>query len=138
MYDTSTATSESGSNSEHNAGESRRARSIRFSESDWETVEIALAQRAVNSAKFARDAALGITSDHYGDAHGPLPSQCTNLIERIFRSTHILASAKRDDMICDGCGDEHDDLVTTTRELQDSLPQATHGGPSIDAGTSRS
>ena len=114
-----------------------RARS-RFSKSDWETVEIALGQRRVNSAKFARDAVLGITSDHYGDAHGPLPPQYTNLIERILRSTHILASAKRDDTICDGRGDEHDELVKTTRELQDSLPQATHGGASIDAGTSRS
>ena len=87
---------------------------------------------------FARDAALGIASDQYGDAHGPLRPQYANLIERIFRSTHILASVKRDDMICAGRGDEHDELVNTTRELQDSLPQATHRGASIDAGTSGS
>ena len=138
MYDTSTATSESGSNSEHKTGESRRACSIRFSDSNWETVENAVAQRGVNAAEFARDAALGIASDQYGDAHGSLPPQYANLIERIFRRTHILASVKRDDMICAGRGDEHDEIVKTTRELQDSLPRATHGGASIDPGTSRS
>ena len=138
MNDTSPATPESGSDPEHKAGESRRARSIRFSDSEWETVEKAAAQRGMNAAEFARHAALSIASGQYADAQGPLPPQYSNLIERIFRSTHILVNLKRDEMIREGRGNDLDELVKTTRELQNSLIQATHRAASTDAGTSRS
>ena len=138
MHDTSPATPESGSDPEHKAGESRRVRSIRFSDSEWETVENATAQRGMNAAEFARHAARGIASGQYADAQGPLPPQYANLIERLFRSTHILVNLKRDEMIREGRGDELDELVKTTRDLQHSLIQATHESDSTDAGTTRS
>ena len=138
MNDTSPATPESGSESEQEPSETRRARSIRFSDSEWESVERAATERGMNAAEFARHAALSLASGQYGDAQGPLPPQYTNLIERIFRSTHILVSLKRDEMIREGRGDELDELIKTTRELRDSLIQATHKAASTDAGTSRS
>ena len=69
---------------------------------------------------------------------GPLLPQYAELIERIFRSTHVLVSLKRDELIRAGRRDELDELVRTTRELQDSLNQAAHKSASTDAGTSRS
>ena len=138
MNDTPPASSACGSDSEHKAKESRRARSIPFSDPEWETVESAPAQRGMNATEFARHAALGIASGRYGDAHGPLPPQYANLIERIFRSTHIFVSLKRHDMIRAGRGDELDELVRTTRKLQDSFIQATPKAASTNAGTSRS
>ena len=102
-------------------GEPRRARSIRFSDSEWESVEIAASQRGMNAAEFARHAALGIASGRYGAEPGALPSQYADLIERIFRSTHILVTLKRDELMREGRGDELDELVRSTRELHESL-----------------
>ena len=120
------------------AGETRRARSIRFSDSEWGTVEKAAAQRGMNAAEFARHAALSLASGGFAAEQGVLPPQYAELIERIFRSTHIQVSLKRDELIREGRGDELDELVKTTRELQDSLIQSTHREASTDAGTSRS
>ena len=129
MNDTIPDTPESGPGSEagpeagsqEKGGESRRARSIRFSDPEWETVEKAAAGRGLNAAEFARHAALGLASGRYGAEQGALPPQFSELIERIFRSTHILVTLKRDQMIRDGRAGELDELVKSTRDFQDSL-----------------
>ena len=138
MNDRSLATPESGSDSEPEPSESRRAHSIRFSDSEWVSVEGAMIARGMNAAEFARHAALGIASGQYGEAQGSLPPLYANLIERIFRSTHILVRLRRDELIREGRGGKLDELVKTSRELQDSLIQSTRGAASTDAGTSRS
>ena len=66
-------------------------------------------------------AALGVASGRYGAEQGALPPQSAELIERIFRSTHILVSLKRDELIRDGRGEELDELVKSTQALQKSL-----------------
>ena len=121
MNDTIPDTPESGPGSEEKGGESRRARSIRFSDPEWETVEKAAAGRGMNAAEFARQAALGLASGRYGAEQGALPPQFAELTERIFRSTHILVTLKRDEMIRDGRAGELDELVKSTRAFQDSL-----------------
>ena len=121
MNDTSPAIPESESDTEHKAGESRRARSIRFSDSEWETVEKAATARGMSAAEFARHAALGVASGQYGAEQGAVSPQYAELIERIFRSTHILVTLKRDEMVREGRSDELDDLVKTARELQESV-----------------
>ena len=138
MNDTTPDSPASTPDTDEKGGETRRSRSIRFSDSEWETIEKAAAQRGMNAAEFARHAALGIASGQYGEAQGSLPPLYANLIERIFRSTHILVSLRRDELIREGRGGELDELVKTSRELQDSLIQSTRGAASTDAGTSRS
>ena len=101
--------------------EARRARSIRFSDAEWKTVEMAAADRGMNAAEFARHAAMGVASGRYGVGQGALPSQFLDMIERIFRSTHILVTLKRDELIRDGRGAELEELVESTRALQRSL-----------------
>ena len=98
-----------------------RRSTIRFSDSEWETVEKAAAERGMNAAEFARHAALGVADGKYGAEQGALPPQYAGLLERIFRSTHILVTLKRDELIREGRGEELDELVKATRALQDSL-----------------
>lgn len=127
MNDTTSDPPESGPEAEEKAGESRRARSIRFSESEWEAVETAAAERGMNAAEFARHAALGVASGRFGAEQSALPAHYAELIERIFRSTHILVTLKREDLIREGRSEELDELVRVTRELQKSLQEEQQG-----------
>ena len=121
MNDTTSDAPESGPDPEEKGGESRRARSIRFSDSEWEAVEKAAAERGMNAAEFARHATLGVASGRYGDERGALAPQYAELIERIFRSTHILVTLKRDELIRNGRREELDELIRSTRMLQESV-----------------
>ena len=121
MNDTTPDTPDSGPDNDEKVSESRRARSIRFSDPEWETVEMAATERGMNAAEFARHAVLGVASGRFGAEQGAFPPQFAELIERIFRSTHILVTLKRDEMTREGRGDELDELVTSTRALQKSL-----------------
>ena len=69
----------------------------------------------------------GVASGRYGAEQGDLPPQIAELIERIFRSTHILVTLKRDELIREGRGEELHQLVKSTRALQKSLLEGTDG-----------
>ena len=127
MNDTTPDTPDLGSENDEKVGESRRARSIRFSDPEWETVEMAATERGMNAAEFARHAALGVASGRFGAEQGDPPPQFAELIERIFRSTHILVTLKREELIREGRGDELDELVKSTRALQKSLLEGSEG-----------
>ena len=127
MNDTTPDTPDSGPDNDEKGGESSRARSIRFSDPEWETVEKAATERGMNTAEFARHAALGVARGRYGTEQGVLPPQFVEMIERIFRSTHILVTLKRDELSRDGRGQELDELVKSTRAFQDSLLEQTEG-----------
>ena len=75
MNDASPATQEFESESVNKAAESRRARSTRFSESAWESIERTTTEHGMIAAEFVRHTALGIASGQHGHAPGPLPSQ---------------------------------------------------------------
>ena len=77
----------------------------------------------MSAAEFARHAALGVASGRYSADSGGLPAQYADLIERILRSTHILVSLKRDELIRENRGADLDELVESTREFQKSLLQ---------------
>ena len=62
MNDTTPDTPDSGPDIDEKGGESRRARSIRFSDPEWETVETAATERGMSAAEFARHAALGVAA----------------------------------------------------------------------------
>ena len=127
MNDTTLENSETQPQGEERGGESRRSRSIRFSDSEWEAVERAAGERGMNAAEFARHAALGVASGRYGADQGALPLQYWDLIERIFRSSHILLTLKRDELVREGREDELAELVKATRELQHSLLEQAEG-----------
>ena len=124
INDTTSDAPESGPEPEEKGGETRRARSIRFSDTEWQAVATAAEARGMNAAEFARHAALGVASGRYGAEQGVLPPQFSEMIERIFRSTHILVTLKRDEMIGEGRGKELDELVQSTRALQKSFSES--------------
>ncbi len=121
MNDATSDAPESGPESEERGGESRRARSIRFSDSEWEAVEKAANDRGMNAAEYTRHTALGVANGRYSDNGSALPPQYVNLVERIFRSTHILVTLKRDELVREGRAEELAELVRSTRELQNSI-----------------
>ena len=85
-------------------------------------------QRARNErAEFARHAALGVASGRYGTEQDAFPQRYTEMIERMFRSTHILVTLKRDEMIREGRDKELDELVKSTPALQKSFLEGTDG-----------
>ena len=106
-------------------GESRRARSIRFSDSEWKAAEKAAAERGMNAAEFARHATLGVAGGRYVADRGALPPRYANLVERIFRSTHILLTLKRDELVREGRSAELNELVESARKLQELLLRQT-------------
>ena len=55
---------------------------------------MAVADRGMNAAEFARHAAWSVASGRYGAEQGAFPPQFAELIERIFRSTHILVTLR--------------------------------------------
>ena len=127
MTETTPDNPESAPEADARGGETRRARSIRFSDSEWEAVEKAATERGMNAAEFARHAALGVADGLYGTDRDGLPPQYAGLIERIFRGTYILATLKRDELIREGRGEELEELVRSTRELQESLLNVRSG-----------
>ena len=127
MNDATSDAPESGPESDEKGGESRRARSIRFSDSEWEAVEKAAKKRGMNVAEFARHAAIGVATGRYGAGESTLPPQYADMIERIFRSTHILVTLTRDQLIREGRGEEIDELVKATHSFQESLANRTGG-----------
>ena len=56
-----------------------------------------------------------------------LDAEMVETIRRIFRSTHILVTLKRDELIGEGRGEELDELVKSTRALQKSLLEEAEG-----------
>ena len=60
MNDTTPDRPKSEPDSEEMAGDSRRARSVRFSDSDWETIGHAARERGMTGAEFARHATMDV------------------------------------------------------------------------------
>ena len=110
-----------GENTADKAGDARKTRGIRFSESEWEEVKNAAAAHEMPAAEFVRERILELARTPKGAVAAPLPAPMAPLIERMFRYTWLLATEKRDAMIRDGRGDELEKLVAEARSLQESL-----------------
>ena len=96
----------------------RSPRSIRFSDSEWEQVEKAAEESGTSPATFTRNAALSVAAGRNAAAPGALPSGIVELIKRIYLSTYILSTLKRDEMIDEGRRDQLDRTINAGREAQ--------------------
>lgn len=105
------------------AGDARKTRGIRFSESEWEEVKSAAAGHEMPAAEFVRERILALARAPEGVGSTPVPASLEPLIERIFRYTWFLATEKRDAMVREGRADEIDALVAEVRAFNDSLRQ---------------
>ena len=103
------------------AGDARKTRGIRFSESEWEEVKNAAAAHEMPAAEFVREKMLALArAPESADAPAPARSMAP-LIERMFRYTWFLATERRDAMLHEGRGEELDRLVAEARTFQESL-----------------
>ena len=116
------------------AGDARKTRGIRFSESEWEEVKRAAAAHEMPAAEFVRERILALARAPEGADAPPVAPSLGPLIERMFRYTWFLATEKRDAMMREGRAEEIDALVEEARAFQESLGRAGNGraGPSVE------
>ena len=77
-------------------------RTVRFSDIEWKKIEQAARAINISSATFARDAALSAAADRQAASSGVLRPELPELIKRIYRSTYMLSTPERDEMIRNG------------------------------------
>ena len=103
------------------AGDARKTRGIRFSESEWEEVKGAAQAHGSPAAEFVREKILAIARASEGADASPATAPLTPLIERMFRYTWFLATERRDAMMREGRAEELDALVEEARAFHDSF-----------------
>ena len=108
---------------EEKQSHARISRTIRFSNPEWERIEIAAKRHGATAAEFIRNAALVAT----GSESGTFPPGIAAQIERIYRGIYLLATLKRDEMNRDGRQEELERIRQAARESQDSIMQNASG-----------
>ena len=103
------------------AGETRKTRGIRFSDSEWEEVRAAAERHGLSAAEFVRMACLDASraGNEIDVQRGT--TDLAPLVERTFRYAYMLATLKRDELVNDGRGHEVDKLIAAAREIQNGL-----------------
>ena len=102
---------------EEKQSQARTSRTIRFSDPEWERVEIAARKHGATAAEFIRNAAL----DAAGSESGTFSPGIAAQIDRIYRGVYLLATLKRDEMSRAGRQEELDRTMKAARESQDSI-----------------
>ena len=100
------------------AAEPRTPRAIRFSESEWDRVRIAAAERGISFGSFVREAALGRAAEDFGEHSTALPPEIVELIKHTFRYAFIFSTMKRNEFVKDGRRKEVDEAVELARRAQ--------------------
>lgn len=117
MSETDRNSTETDADLEEKRSHARTPRTIRFSGPEWERVENAAKRCGIAAAEFARNAALAAAEDK----SAAIPPGIVALIERIYRSTYIVATLKRNEMLREGRGDELDEMIKLARETQATI-----------------
>ena len=112
---------EAGADDHEKRADTRRSKTIRFADPEWELVERAAANRGIPAAEYVRNAAM----DAAEGRTAALDAEMVETIRRIYRSTYIVATLKRDEMLREGREDEIDQVVEAARNSQVSLAEAS-------------
>ena len=121
MSETDRNSTETDADLEEKRSHARTPRAIRFSDSEWDEVKTAAAERKISAAEFVRDAALDLARNKNIADSATMPPGIVALIERIYRSTYIVATLKRDEMLREGRGDELDEMIKLAQETQATI-----------------
>ncbi len=121
MSENQRADAETGATPDEKQTDTRTPRAIRFSDSEWDEVKTAAAEHKIPAAEFVRDAALDLARNKNVVDPAAMPPGTVALIERIYRSTYIVATLKRDEMLREGRGDELDEMIKLARETQATI-----------------
>ena len=107
-------------------------RTIRFFDRDWERIETFAVMRGMTVTELIRATVLTALGEEpaLADSGGRLAPQ----VEQMFRYTHILATALRNEMLKNGRGDELEELIRSARELQSELSRPPAARPDQASG----
>ena len=109
------------------AGDPRRSRTIRFSDSEWQLVEDAALRRGIPASQLVRTVMLAAVEERLANPAGAaLTPGHLALIEAIYRAVYVLATINREEMLDTERGKELDEIVAaarrTMRETMDEGP----------------
>ena len=105
---------ETGAEPKEKRGDARTPKTIRFSDPEWKLVENAATERGIPAAEYVRTAALAAAE---GKA-AALSAEIVETVRRIYRSTYVVSTLKRDEMIREGRDDEMEKTIKAARESQ--------------------
>ena len=110
-----------GSGGHDKRGDARKSKTIRFSDLEWEQVERAAAARGIPAAEYVRAAAMDAAEGRIA----ALDAEMVETIRRIYRSTYIVATLKRDELLREGQNDELERTIEAARQSQASITDET-------------
>lgn len=96
----------------------RTPRSIRFSDSEWVTVEQASRERGMTAAELVRHAAMSLAEGRHAIDSATLGHGLAAQTERIYRGVYLLSTLKRDEMVREGRQEELDRVMKDAHESQ--------------------
>jgi len=99
----------------------RTPRSIRFSDSEWATVEQASRERGMTAAELVRHAAMSFAEGRHATDSVTLGHGLTAQIERVYRGVYLLSTLKRDEMLREGQKEELDRVMKDAHNSQAAL-----------------
>ncbi len=99
------------------AGDPRRSRTIRFSDSEWQLIEDAALRRGIPASQLVRTVMLAAVEERLASpAEAALTPGHLALIEATYRAVYVLATINRDEMLDAERGNELDEIVVAARE----------------------
>ena len=109
------------------AGDPRRSRTIRFSDSEWQLVEDAALRQGIPASQLVRTVMLAAVEERLASPAGAaLTPGHLALIEATYRAVYVLATINREEMLDAERGKELDEIVedarSTMRETMDEGP----------------
>ena len=96
----------------------RSPRTVRFSDAEWQKIERAASRCGLSPAAFVRNASLADAADPDGLPSETLPPGIVELIKRIYRSTYMLSTLKRDEMMDKGRSEKFEATIRAARDAE--------------------
>ena len=114
--------------SDTRAGDPRRARSIRFSDSEWQLVEDAALRQGIPAGQFVRAVMLAAAEERVQSSEpAPMSPGHLALIEATYRGVYLLATLSREELLRARREKDLDELVEEARramkEAMDETPE---------------
>ena len=101
----------------------RKSRSIRFSDTEWETIQVRAEESDMMPGEYVRHAALSLGAGAPAAITTELPPGLVKLIEHTFRAAYFVSTIKYDELLRDGRGDEVSATIKQGRLAQAELLQ---------------
>ena len=99
----------------------RKSRSIRFSDAEWQTIQVRAEESNMMPGEYVRHAALSLGAGADDAVPAELPASLVRLIENTFRAAYFASTVKHNEMRRDGRGDEIDAIIKQGRLAQAEL-----------------